>query len=91
MCTNDDVEGCCLLHESIATTTTLLLFLQLHKFKFTKRLEHILQIAFSDAKMDVAHIKPMKRDLTGIAARCLWIASLTIFLGFGKLGNDGDS
>lgn len=41
--------------------------------------------------MDVAYVEPMERDLVRIAAGGLRVASLTILLGFGQLGDDGDA
>jgi hypothetical protein len=65
--------------------------LQLDKFKLTKWFKNILQIAFSDAEMDITHIKPVKWNLVRITAGCFGVADLTVLFGFRELGNDGNS
>lgn len=41
--------------------------------------------------MDVAYVEPMEWDLVRIAAGGLRVTSLTVLLGFGKLGDDRDA
>ena len=48
-------EGC-LLDKTIASAPTHLFFLQLNKLQLAERLKDILEIAFSDAEMNVADI-----------------------------------
>lgn len=82
-----------LLHKSIASATTSLVFLQLGKLKLAERLKHICQIFFCDAEMDVADVEPMKRN-TRVGTVMTSIVSgtgLTILLRFRKLGDDGYS
>lgn len=45
-----------LLHKPITPAPGRLILLQLNELEFTKRLENILEVAFSDAEMDVTHI-----------------------------------
>lgn len=77
-----------LLYKPVATTSTLLFFLQLDELEFAKWLENILQIALSDAEMDVAYIQPMKRNLMGVAVCGFWVTSLAILFRLRKLSNN---
>lgn len=80
-----------LLNKSISSAAALFLLLKLHKFKFTERLKDILQVAFSDTEMDVAYVKPVKWNRTGIAAASFGVACLSILLCFCELGDNGNA
>ncbi len=41
--------------------------------------------------MNVPYVESMERDLVGIAVGGLRVASLTVFLGLGELGDDGNA
>jgi len=41
--------------------------------------------------MDITHIKAVEWDLIWVTTSGLWIANLTILLGLGELGDDGNS
>lgn len=41
--------------------------------------------------MNIPYVEPMERDLVGVAAGGLRVASLAIFLGLGKLRDDGNA
>lgn len=58
------------------------------ELELAKRFEDVLQIALSDAEMDIPYVEPMEWDLVGVAAGGLRVASLTILLGLGELGDD---
>lgn len=58
------------------------------ELELAERFEDILQIALSDAEMDIPYVEPMEWDLVGVAAGSLRVASLTILLGLGELGDD---
>jgi len=77
------------LNEAITTTTTLILFLKLHKLELSERLKDVLKVAFSDAEVNVANVKPMKRDGTISVAGTLYSACLSVLLGFRELSDDG--
>jgi len=46
----------CLLDKTIASAPTHLFFLQLNKLQLAERLKDILEIAFSNAEMNVADV-----------------------------------
>lgn len=81
----------CLLNKSIASATSSFIFLKLNKFKFAKRLENILEIGFSDTEMNITNIQPVKRRRGRLPSAGFGIASLSILLRFGQLGNNRNS
>lgn len=44
------------LDEAVASAAAAVILLQLHKFELAKWLKDVLEVCFSDAKVDVAHI-----------------------------------
>jgi hypothetical protein len=80
-----------LLDKSITSTATLILLLELHKFKLTEWFEDILEITLSNAEMDISNVEPMKRNRVMIATGGFRITGQTILLSFGQLGDDWDS
>jgi len=49
-------NGVNILNEPVATTASLVLLLQLNKFKLAERFEDVLKITFSNAEMYVAYV-----------------------------------
>ena len=79
-----------ILNKPIASAATVLFLLELDEFQFSKWLEDILQVTFSNAKMDVADVEPVERYRIRITTACIWIARLAIFLCLRKLSDDGN-
>ncbi len=79
------------LNKAITATASLILLLQLDKFEFAERFEDVLQITFSDAEMNITHIKSMEWDLVvRVAGSGFSISNLAVFLGLRELSDYGN-
>ena len=79
------------LYKPVTTATPTVILLELNKFQLAKRLKHVLQVGLRDAKVDVAHVQTVEGNRVGMIACGLGVADLTIFLGLGKLDDNGDT
>jgi hypothetical protein len=80
-----------LLHETISTAATIVIFLQLNEFELPERLKDVLQVLFSDAEMNVAYVKTVEWDRIAVRSGSISRLDLAILLSLGKLDNDWDT
>lgn len=79
------------LDESIATTASVIVLLELNKLKLSKWLKYSLKILLCDIEMNVAYIKAVEGYRVRMSTRRVWVASLAILLSLGMLHNDRDT
>ena len=79
-----------LLYKSIPTTPSVIVLLKLDKLELAEGLEHVLQVLFRDAEVNVAYIQPVEGNRVGVA-RAVSRAYLAVLLGLGELDNDRDT
>ena len=84
-------QGGYLLNETISlgAARVHLIALEDDLLKLTERLEDLLQILFSDTKMNVANVETMERGTVSTRrSTTLRGTGSTVLLSFSKLGND---
>lgn len=80
-----------LLHETVPSTATIVILLELDELELAERLEDILEVLFGDAEVDVADVEAVERNRVGMVPGPLRAAYLTILLRFGELDYDRDT
>lgn len=80
-----------LLHKCVTFAAASLVLLQLDKLESAERVKDILEVCFSDAEVNITHIKSVKRRGVLRARASFGVTSLAVFLRLGQLSDDGNA
>jgi hypothetical protein len=80
-----------ILNKAISSTPSTVLLLKLYKLQFAERFKDVREIRFRDAKMDVANVESVERNLVGRVGLGRIYTCLSVLLCFRELCDDGDT
>jgi hypothetical protein len=79
------------LNKAISSTPSTVLLLKLHKLQFAEGFKDIREIRLRDAKMYVANVESVERNLVGRVRLGRTYTRLPVLLCFRELCDDGDT